>query len=93
MKVFDICMEVTFSVCNQTTYHQIFGCPQGFLLLQLLACMVMQVIEQNAIEIFYMPSSMWVRYVDDVYSIVEINQIAVFHDHFYFLFQQIQQRT
>ena len=37
------------------------------------------VIEQNAIETFFKPPSIWVRYVDDVYSIVETNQIALFH--------------
>ena len=43
--------------------------------------MVMEVIEQNAIKTFFKPPSIWVRYVDDVYSIVETNQIALFHDH------------
>ena len=46
-----------------------------------LACMVMEMIEQNAIETFFKPPCIWVRYVDDVYSIVETNQIALFHDH------------
>ena len=48
----------------------------------ILACMVMEVIEQSAIETFFKPPSIWFRYVDDVYSIVETNQIALFHDHF-----------
>ena len=30
---------------------------------------------------FFKPPSISVRYVDDVYSIVETNQIALFHDH------------
>ena len=81
MKAFDICMEATFFVYNQTIYQQIFGCPMGFPLWPVLACMVMEVIEQNAIETFFKPQSIWVRYVDDVYSIVETNQIALFHDH------------
>ena len=53
----------------------------GFPLSPVLACMVMEVIEQNAIETFFKPPSIWVRYVDDVYSIVKTNQIALFHDH------------
>ena len=53
----------------------------GYPLSPVLACMVMFVIEQNAIETFFKPSSIWVRYVDDVYSIDETNQIALFHDH------------
>ena len=53
----------------------------GVSLSPVLPCMVMEVIEQNAIETFFKPPSIWVRYVDDVYSIVETNQIALFHDH------------
>ena len=74
-------MEATFFVYNQTIYQQIFGCPMGSPLSPVLACMVMEVIEQIAIETFFEPPSIWVRYVDDVYSIVETNQIALFHDH------------
>ena len=81
MKAFDICTEATFVVYNQTIYQQIFGCPMGSPLSPVLACMVMEVIEQNTIETFFKPPSIWVRYVDDVYSIVETNQIALFHDH------------
>ena len=53
----------------------------GFPPSPVLACMVMEVIEQNAIETFSKPPSIWVSYVDDVYSIDETNQIALFHDH------------
>ena len=52
MNAFDICMEATFFVYNQTMYQQIFGCPMGSPLSPVLACMVMEVIEQNAIETF-----------------------------------------
>ena len=55
-----------------------------------LACMVMEIIEQNAIETFSKPPSIWVRYVDDVYSIVETNQIALFHDHLNTIFSSIK---
>ena len=55
-----------------------------------LACMVMEVIEQYAIETFFKPPSIWVRYVDDVYSIVETNQIALFHDHLNTIFSSIK---
>ena len=85
MKAFDICME-TFFVYNQTIYQQIFGCPMGSPLSPVLACMVMEVIEQNAIETFFKPPSIWVRYVDDVYSIVETDQIVLFYDHLIKLF-------
>ena len=66
---------------DNTVYQQIFGCPMGSLLLPVLACMVMEIIEQNTIETFFKPPSIWVRYADDVYSIVETNQIVLFHDH------------
>ena len=67
MKAFDTCKEATFFVYNQTIYQQIFGCPMGSSLSPVLACMVMEVIEQNAIETFFKPPSIWVRYVDDIY--------------------------
>ena len=58
MKGFDLCMEATFFIYNQTIYQQIFGCAMGSPLSPILnACMVMKVIEQNAIETFPKPPS------------------------------------
>ena len=59
IKAFDICMEATFYAYNQTTYQQIFGCPMGSPLSPVLACMVTEVIKQNAIETFFKPPSIW----------------------------------
>ena len=81
MKAFDMSIwRRRFFVNNQTMHQQQFRCPMGSPLSSVLACMVLKVIEQNAIETFSKPPSMWVRYVNDVYTIAEANQTAVFHD-------------
>ena len=51
-------------VYNQTTYQQIFGCPKEFPLSPVLADIVMEVIEHNAIETFSKSPSLWVRHLD-----------------------------
>ena len=71
MKAFDICLQSSFFVYNDVIYKQIFGCPMGSLLSPIIANMVMEEIEQTALNTYLKPPSLWVRYVDDVYAIME----------------------
>ena len=41
----------------------------------------MEEIEQTALNTYLNPPSLWVRYVDDVYAIVEKTEIKLFHDY------------
>ena len=49
-------------------YKQIFGCPMGSPLSPLIANMVVEEIEQIALNTYIKSPSLWVRYVDDVYA-------------------------
>ena len=53
----------------------------GSLLSVIIANMVMEEIEQTAIKTYLKPPSLWVRYVDDVCSIVEKTEVESFHDY------------
>ena len=52
-------------------YKQVFGTTVGSPLCPIIANMVMEDLELTALSIFPNPSSMWVRYVDDVYVIMK----------------------
>ena len=66
---------------NDVIYKQIFGCPMGSLLSPIIANMVMEEIEQTALNTYLNPPSLLVRYVDDVYAIVEKTEVEPFHDY------------
>ena len=43
--------------------------------------MVMEEIEQTALNTYLNPPSLWLRYVDDVYAIMEKTEVEPFHDY------------
>ena len=45
------------------------------------ANMVMEKIEQTALKTYLKPSSLWVRYVDDVYASMKKVEIESFHNN------------
>ena len=55
----------------------------GSSLSPVIANMVMEDLEQQALSTFHNPPSIWVRYVDDVglYAIVKTENIDAFHKH------------
>ena len=67
----DICLTSTYFTYNNKCYEQIFGTPLGLSLSPVIANMVMEDLEQQALSTFHNPPSIWVRYVDDVYAIVK----------------------
>ena len=69
-EVLDICLTSTYFTYNNKCYEQIFGTPMGSSLSPVIANMVMEDLEQQALPTFHNPPSIWVRYVDDVYAIV-----------------------
>ena len=75
MEALDICLQSSFFVYNDVIYKQIFGCPMGSgsPLSPIIANMVMEEIEQTALNTYLNPPSLWLRYVDDVYAIMEKN--------------------
>ena len=81
IKALDICLESSFFVYNVVIYKQIFGCPMGSPLSPIIANMVMEEIEQTALNVYLNPPSLWVRYVDDVYAIMEKTKVELFHNY------------
>ena len=82
MEALDICLQSSVFVYNDVIYKQIFGCPMGFSLSPIIENMVMKEIEQTALNTYLNPPSLWVRYVDDVYAIMEKPEVEPFHDYF-----------
>ena len=62
----------------------------GSLLSPIIANMVMEEIEQAALNTYLKPPSLWVRYVDDVYAIMENTEIESFHNHLNTIFTSIK---
>ena len=81
MEPLDICLQSSFFVYNDVIYKQIFGCPMGSPLSPIIANMVMEEIEQTALNTYLNPPSLWLRYVDDVYAIMKKTEVEPFHDH------------
>ena len=52
-------------------YKQVFGTTVGSPLCPIIANLVMEDLELTALTIFPNPSSMWIRYVDNVYVIMK----------------------
>ena len=57
MEALDICLQSSFFVYNDVIYKQIFGCPMGSSLSPIIADMVMEEIEQTALNTFLKPPS------------------------------------
>ena len=77
----DICLTTTYFTYNNKCYEQSFGTPMGSSLSPVIANMVMEDLEQQALSTFHNPPSVWVRYVDDVYAIVKTENVDEFHKH------------
>ena len=66
---------------NDVIYKQIFGCLMDSFLSPVIANMVVEEIEQTALNTYLKPRSLWVHYVDDVYVIMEKTELELFHDY------------
>ena len=49
----------------------------------IIANMVMEEMEQTALNTYLNPPSLWLRYVDDMYAIMEKIEVEPFHDYLY----------
>ena len=81
MEALDICLQSSFFVYNDVIYKQIFGCPMGSSLSPIIANMVVKEIQQTALNTYLNPPSLWVRYVDDGYAIMDKTEVESFHDN------------
>ena len=86
----DIWLQSSFFVYNDAIYEQIFGCPMSSSFSPIIANMVMEEIEQTAFNTYLNPPCLWVRYVDDMYAIMEKTEVELFHDYLNTIFTSIK---
>ena len=77
----DICLTSSYFTYNNKCYEQIFGIPMGSSLFPIIANMVMEDFEEQALSTFHNPPSIWVRYVDDFYAIAKTENVDAFYKH------------
>ncbi|XP_064469769.1 uncharacterized protein LOC135384497 [Ornithodoros turicata] len=73
------CLNQTHFCFNGKCYHQIEGCPMGSPVSVTLANLVMEHIEETAMERFSRPVKFYRRYVDDTFVILDRNHVEEFH--------------
>ena len=76
MKLLKFVLDNCYFEYENTPYQQVFGCPMGSPVSALLANMVMEHIEEQALSTFVARPKWWFRYVDDSHAClkkVEVN--------------------
>ena len=64
-----------------TLYHQIFGCAMGSPVSAVIADLVMEYIETEALSTFHTAPRWWRRYVDDSNACIKSQDLCDFHRH------------
>ena len=81
MEALNICLPSSFFVFNDIIHKQVSGCSLGSSLSPIIANMVMEEIEQTALNTYLKPPSLWLRYVDGVYATMEKTEVESFLNH------------
>jgi len=81
LKLLDFVLSHCFFLCDGYYYQQVFGCPMGSPVSALLANLVMEEIEHQAISTATNPPKWWFRYVDDSHCCLKKNNVESFHLH------------
>ncbi|XP_018376444.1 PREDICTED: uncharacterized protein LOC108769756, partial [Trachymyrmex cornetzi] len=81
-------LDSTFFVFNEQYYQQKFGAPMGSPLSPIIADIVMQDLETEALDILGVPLPFYFRYVDDILTAVPIDSI----DHVLTVFNSFHER-
>ena len=87
LTVDDICsllqlyLEATYLAFEGKVYRQIHGTAMGSPVSVVVANLVMEDVEQEALSTFHTPPRFWRRYVDDKCTALPSNLVDSFHDH------------
>ena len=81
MDLLKLCLECTFFQYNGRHYKQIHGTAMGSPVSVVVAEIVMQHIEKRALATYDQTLHFWFRYVDDTITILQTDDIDVFHGH------------
>ncbi|XP_068756954.1 uncharacterized protein [Montipora capricornis] len=71
----------SYFIFEGTQYHQVSGCAMGSPVSAVIAELVMQEVEEKALETSPVRPKWWRRYVDDSNACMKQNGVEVFHSH------------
>jgi hypothetical protein len=71
----------SYFVFEGTQYHQVSGCAMGSPVSAVIAELVMQEVEEKALETSPVRPKWWRRYVDDSNACIKRDGVEVFHSH------------
>ena len=81
MDLLKLCLESTFFQYKGRHYKQLHGTAMGSLVSVVVAEIVMQHIEKQALATYDQTLHFWFRYVDDTITILQTDDVDVFHGH------------
>ena len=77
----NLCLDNTCIQFRENYYKQIFGVPMGYPISVTIANLIMENVENRALQTFPNPPTLWKRYVDDTFVIIKKNVLNAFHEH------------
>ena len=76
-----LCLDATFLTFRGKVYKQVHGTAMGSPVSAVVANLVMEDVEERALESFPSPPQFWKRYVDDTFTALPKTLITPFLDH------------
>ena len=81
MDLLNLCLTSTYFQYNGKHYKQLHGTALGSPVFVVVAEIVMQSIEEQALATYKQTVPLWLRYVDDTFTAVHKDEIDTFHEH------------
>ena len=81
MDLLNLCLTSTYFQYNGKHYKQLHGTAMGSPVSVVVAEIVMQNIEEQALATYKRTIPLWLRYVDDTFTAVHKDEIDDFHEH------------
>ena len=81
MDLLNLCLTSTYFQYNGKHYKQLHGTAMGSPVSVVVAEIVMQNIEEQALATYKRTLPLWLRYVDDTFTAVHKDEIDDFHEH------------
>ena len=81
MDLLNLCLTSTYFQYNGKHYRQLHGTAMGLPVSVVVAEIVMQNIEEQALATYKQTVPLWLRYVDNTFTAVHKDEIDIFHEH------------
>ena len=81
MNLLEFVLNSDYFVVDGTFYKQIFGCTVGSPVSAILANLVMEHVEERALNTAPHPPKLWCRYVDGSHVCIARERLSEFHSH------------